>query len=168
MISKLKLLFSIFIFVSVITLILFIVAFFATKKFNNKYRHIFAMFIDVDRSRTVLYASILLNFLLSLFFLLFIDKYDSFGMQIIIVAGIISCLVAFNARIILNTIIHTAITVEVLWLLRVVDNYLNYVLYDTKILVLRILFTIMIGIYIFFVTIRKIEISLKINNKIRR
>jgi hypothetical protein len=89
-------------------------------------------------------------------------------MSIIIVTGIISCLVSFNAKIILNTIIHTAISVEVLWLLRVVDNYLKYVLYDTKILILRILFTIMIGIYIFFVTVRKMEISIKINNKIRR
>lgn len=168
MIVRLQLLFNIFIFISIITFILFIIGLLFTRKFNNKYRNIYALFIDVNKGLSTLYASILLSFLLSIFFLIFIDKYDTFGIYMIIVAGIISSIISFNLKFIINNTIHTFITAALLWLLRVVNNYLEFVMFDTKVLVLKYLFMFVIFIYITFVSIRKVEICIKLSNKTGR
>lgn len=167
MVVKLNLLFSLFIYVSIIILILFIIAWIFTRKFNNKYRNIYALFIDVSKREIVLYATIILNFLITLFFLIFIEKFNEFSIYMIIFTNVISCLTTFNYKIIFSSIIYTFINIQLLWLLNVVNNYLTDVSHDNKILVLKILFMFMIFIFILFTTIRRFEICLK-SHKIRR
>lgn len=167
MITRLYLLFSIFIYISIVTFVLFIIAWFFTRKFNNKYRNIYAMFIDVGKRECLLYATIFLNLLLCLFFLVFTSKYDNFAMYMIIFTNLVTCLVSFNYKLIISNIIYSFISVELLFLLNAVNNYFNYVSHDSKILILKILYMCVIFIFFIFITIRKMEICLK-SHKIRR
>jgi len=132
-----------------------------TRKFNNKYRYLYALFMDADKKTIVLYSTILLNFLLSIFFLIFIDKYDLFAIYMLAFTNIISCFVSHNLRVIISSILYGGMEIELLWLLRIVDNYLNYVIYDNRIFILKFLFIIMIFIYDIFTVVRRTEILLK-------
>lgn len=167
MLTRLYLLFSIFIYISIVTFVFFLLAWFFTRKFNNKYRNIYALFIDIGKRECLLYATIFLNLLLCLFFLIFSSKYDNFAMYMILFTNFVACLVSFNLRMIISNIIYSFISVELLFLLTSVNNYFNYVSNDNKILILKVLFMCVIFVYTIFITIRKIEICLRAN-KIRR
>ena len=86
----------------------------------------------------------------------------------IIFINLLSCTIAFKFHIIIMDVAYTIISSSLFLLLRLVNNYLLYVFYDNKINLLKIIFMIMIFIYILYISIRKMEVTMKSYKRLGR
>ncbi len=167
MINYLKLAFSIFLFVTIFVVIFLIISLILTKKFRNRFREFYAIFLGISKREILIHATNTLNFLVLLYFLFNVDKFNTFGLYMIILINVISCIGSFNIKIIFLNIIYTFISALLFILLSLVNNYLTNVIFDDKVYILKILFMILILFFVFYITIRKLEILVK-SYKIRR
>lgn len=136
-----------------------------TKKFNNKYRKIYSIFIGLTFREISLLSITFLNLVLVLYFLFNIGSFYPIGLIMIVVTNFFSCLLSFNVRLIIVDIIYTSVSCLLLWLLMVVNDYFNYVGFNNYILALIIIFSIMIIIYVIFITTRKLNLLINIHRK---
>ena len=67
-----------------------------------------------------------------------------------------------------ENVIYTIISVVLLLLLRLVNNYLVDIVFASRINLLKIVFMIMIAVYVIFVAFRKIEVTVKTYKGLRR
>ena len=84
----------------------------------------------------------------------------------LIATNFLSCLFSFKFRIIVIDIIYTLISCAFLWLLMTIRNYYSYVGESTGILILVIIFIILIAVYTFFITVRKINYLINMHEKV--
>ena len=165
--SNLFLILRIFTYVGVISLFVFIVSILFTKKFNNKYKKFYSMLFDLPVNAVFVQATILLNFLLILYFLFDIESYLFFGMYAIGFVCLFACLFAFNFHVIFASMLYYCVSMFLLWILSMVSDYLNYVLQSFSTFALKTTFILFIIVYVLFITIRMEEIVIT-NYKSRR
>lgn len=161
MISTMRLTFSIFCYIAVVVLILFLISIFLTYKYKNRYRGFYAIFLGATKREMFIHVTNLLNFLILLYFLFNIKYFYTYGLYMIIFINLLSCTIAFKFHIIIMDVAYTIISSSLFLLLRLVNNYLLFVYYDNKISLLKIIFMIMIFIYILYISIRKMEVTMK-------
>lgn len=168
MIANLQLGFRIFIYIVCLTILLFIFSYNLTKKYNRNYEKIYSLFFDVSKREALLQAASLLNLLLIVFFIIDINSLTNIYFYIIVFINVISCLLAFNFHFIITDIIYGSISIVLIYLLSLVNDYLKYINFNYFIFVLELLFILLIIIYAVFITFRKFEILLNIRMKKRR
>jgi len=168
MIKNIKLTFSIFCYISIVVAVIFLMCLIFTHKFKNRYRSFYAIFLGISKKEVLIHVTNLLNFLIMFYFLFNIEYFYTYGLIMIITINIISCIISFNPRIIIIDVIYTVISIILLLLLRLVNNYLVDIVFDSKINLLRIVFMIMIAVYVIFVAFRKMEVTVKTYKGLRR
>ena len=82
--------------------------------------------------------------------------------------SIVSIILSFNLHLIVAEIIYTFITLLGLTLLNLVNTFLTKINYDTMTYILSLVFMGTIVVYLFFISVRKLEIVLKKNKYVRR
>ena len=163
MISNLKSIYSYFIFAGIFIIILAIIFFFATKKYNKKRVKFFALFVNLNRKGIILISSFILNFTLVSYFAVKSLYFNNLIIYIIAINVIISCIVSLKPRLIISNIIYSLISVFSLKIINLVYNYLFNIYYDKLTFILSIIFVLMLIVYELFITFRLTEIVLKYN-----
>ena len=161
MIKIINISFNIFIILIIFLIIFFITSLLLTRKYKNKYRNFYSIFLDLNKREAFLYGTLILNFLLIMYFLVNIESYYYIGIYMIAIVNIFSSMSAFNFYLAFLNIIYSFISIELLWLLNLINSYLTNMILDKNVLFLKRLLVFMIILYAIFITIRKLEIILK-------
>lgn len=168
MISYLRLTFSIFCYISIVALILFVIGFILTSKYKNKYRGFYAVFLGITKREIFIHVTSFLNCLLLFYFLFNINAFYRYGLIMIILINLLSCTFSFNFHIIIMDVVYTCISSLLFMILRLVNNYLVDVVFDYKVNILRVVFMILVAMYIVYITVRKLEVTMKSYKGLRR
>ena len=137
-----------------------------TRKYNKKFRKLYSLFMGLSFREVFILSTTVLNMLIMFFFLLNVNYYYPIGFYMLIATNFLSCLFSFKFRIIVIDIIYTLISCAFLWLLMTIRNYYSYVGESTGILILVIIFIILIAVYTFFITVRKINYLINMHEKV--
>ena len=160
MINTLSTSFTIIVYFMAFTVFFLLLSIILTRKFNYKLKQFYSIFFGLSFREIVLQACIIIHFLLGLYFLYDIKSFNPIGIVMLITINIISFIIAFDLYTILTYLIYGIISIGLLWLLNIVVNYYEY-MQDNVVYYLLIIFSILIFIYMIFITIRKIGILLK-------
>lgn len=166
--NKLLLILDLYIFFSIIVVALSIFLFLYTKKYSEKKVRIFGLFLDLSKIDSIILGTNLLHFIVSIYCLFNISNYGLLFMAILICNSLISVVLSFNLHLIIAEVVYTSITLLVLTLLNLINTYLDKINYDTMTHVLSIVFMITIGVYLLFISVRKLELVLNKNKYVRR
>lgn len=161
MISSLKSIFSYFVFVGVVIVLIAIILFLTTKKYNKKKIRLLALFSSLNSRSIILISSFVLNLTLCVFYAFAPHLYCSFVIYFLVINTIISMIVSLDLKIIIGNSIYTIISIFSLKIISLVYNYLSLIYYDRLTFILGLIFTIMVCIYEFFIMFRLTEIVLK-------
>lgn len=141
-----------------ISITIFFITIFLTKKYKNKFKSFYSLFFNLSKKDTFLLSTTFLNLLVVLYFLINIKSFLSIGIYAILAINIYSCFFAFNIHIIISDITYTFVSIMLLWVLNVVNNYSIYIITNSLTIILKVMLMILIIIYSLFVLIRKEEI----------
>ena len=166
--NNLKLVLNLYIFFSIIVVLLAIFLFIYTRKYNNKKLKIFGLFLDLSKLDCIVLGTNLLHLIISLYCVFNISKFGLLFISMIIFNSIIGIILSFNLHFIIAEIIYTFITLVVLVLLNLVNTFLNNISYDKMTYILSLVFMGTIVVYLLFISVRKLEIVLKKNKYVRR
>lgn len=161
MINNLKSIYSYFIFVSIVIILLSIIFFFATKKYNKKRIKLFALFASLNNRSIVLVSSFILNFTLVAFYACAPKYFGDFSLYLLIISTLISMIVSLDIKLIINNTVYTLISIFSLKIINLVYNYLTLIYYNRLTFILGIIFILMVLVFELFITFRLIEIVLK-------
>ena len=157
----------IFTYIGLFSIIFFVLSFLFTKTFRNRFKKFYSLLFDLPANAIFVQATILLNFLLILYFLMDIESYVFFGVYAIGIVCLFTCLLAFNFHVMAASMLYYCISILLLWVLSMVNDYLHYVLQSFFTVSLKASFILFIFIYVLFVTIRMEEIVIT-NYRTRR
>lgn len=166
--NNLKMVLSLYIFFSVIVILLSIFLFIYTKKYTKKKVRILGLFLDLSKFDCIVLATNLLHLILSIYCVFNISNFGLLFISMIVVNSVIGIIVSFNFHLIVAEIIYTSITLLVLTLLNLINTFLTKISYDTITHILSITFMITIVVYLLFISVRKLELVLKKNKYVRR
>lgn len=166
MISNLKSIYSYFIFVGIFIVLMSIMFFFATRKYNKKRIRLFALFASLDKRSIVLISTFILNFTLVSFFSIKSFYFNDFVIYLMIVNIVISIIISLNIRVSISNIIYSLMSIFSLKIVNIVYTYLSSIYYDRLTFVLGAIFVLMVIVYELFITFRLTEIVLKNKDKI--
>lgn len=161
MIQNLKSIYPYFIFASIVIILLSIILFFITRKYNKKTEKILSVFATLKRKNIILISCVILNFMLVAYFSIAIRYYSEFVVYIIIINTLISMIVSLDFHIIISNIIYSAISIFSLKIINLVYVYLSTIYYDRMTFILGSGFVLMIMVYEIFISFRQIELLLK-------
>lgn len=161
MVSNLKSIFSYFVFVSVVIVIMAIIFFLITKNYSKKKIKILALFSSLNGRSIILIASFVLNLTLTVFYAFVPQLYCEFVLYFLIINTLISMIVSLDVKVIISNLVYTIISIFSLKIISLVYNYLSYIYYDKLTLILGLIFTIMVCLYELFIMFRLTEIVLK-------
>ena len=163
MIRVINVSFNIFIFMLFFCFLFFIVSMFVTRRFNNRYRKFYSIFLDLGKKDAFLYATLFLNFLLVMYFFIDISSFYYIGIYMILFVNILASLFFGNLYLILVNAFYCVVSINLLWLLSMINTYLVDVILDKNILYLKYLLIVLIILYTIFMSIRKLEIILNLH-----
>ncbi|MDD6272452.1 MAG: hypothetical protein ACI33S_05545 [Bacilli bacterium] len=161
MIQSLVSIYPYYIFLSVFIVIIAIILFFATMKYNKKRTNLYSLFLNLNLRSIVLLSSCILNLSFILFFSFYIKGFNNLAVYLIVINTFLSLCISLNIHIILFDILYAFVTIACLKLYSLVYIYINEIYYDKNVLILSVLFMIMILIYGLFITMRKTELILR-------
>ena len=167
-INDIKLLSSLFIFSSIIIVVLSLALFLFTRKYSDKKRNLFSVFLDTSIRESILNASNFLNLILILYLVFNIDNFNNLTVMILLVNLVIYLALSLNLYLMFSALIYTGISIALLKILSLIDNYLEFIFFDRNIFYLKVLLIIMIVIFSCFTTIRRLELLLKRSKNRRR
>ena len=168
MIQILTSIYPYFIFLSVFIVVLAIILFLGTRKYKDKRTKFYSLFLNLNARSVILVATTLLNLTFILYLTLCVKYYDDFILYLLIANSVVSIIMSLDIHLVGYDILYTVISVIILKVFSLIYNYLDTIYYNRVIFVLGIVFLLMIIIYAFFITIRKIEIIIKKNKFVRR
>lgn len=168
MIQILTSIYPYFIFLSVFIVVLAIILFLVTRKYKDKRTKFYSLFLNLNARSVILVATTLLNLTFILYLTLCVKYYDDFILYLLIANSVVSIIMSLDIHLVGYDILYTVISVIILKVFSLIYNYLDTIYYNRVIFVLGIVFLLMIIIYAFFITIRKIEIIIKKNKFVRR
>jgi len=143
--------------------LMIIVGFLFTKKFNKKFRKIYILFMGLSFQEAFLLSTTFLNLIIMIYFLINVNYFLPLGSYMIVVTNFLSCLFSFNIKIIIVDLLYTTVSCSLLWLLMTINNYHSYIGDNIYMSVLTIMFMMMIGLYLLFLTIRKINLLVNLH-----
>lgn len=168
MLSKLKLMFSFYIFMAIIIICISFFAFFITKKYKEKRIKLYALFMDISKREVILLSCSLFTLFVNIFLHINVKVYSNLFMYMLIFSSVIFIIFALNIRLILLEIFYLGSELLIINLLTYVNNYINYVFFDKMIVALKIVFIVLACLYGIYIFVRKVEILLKNNKYVRR
>ena len=148
-------------YIAVIIVLFFFFLYKVIKKYNNKYKNMYSILMNLPYRKIFQLAVAILNLLTILYFVIDITSISTIGIYSIIVINIYACLFSFNFHIILANIIYSSISILLLWILNIINNYMYYIVKNPFTISLKILLIILVVVYSVFVFIRKEELLLK-------
>ena len=166
--NKLLLVLDLYMFFSIIVVALSIFLFLYTKKYSQKKVRIFGLFLDLNKVDSIMIATNLLHFIISVYCLFNISNYGLLFVAMLVFNSLISIVLSFNLHLMIAEVIYTSITLLVLTLLNLINTYLSKINYDMMTHILSIIFIITIGVYLLFISVRKLELVLNKNKYVRR
>ena len=156
--NNLKLILNLYIFFSIIVILLAVFLFIYTKKYTQKKVRILGLFLDLSKIDCIVLATNLLHLIISIYCVFNIDKFNIMFFAMIAFNSIVSIILSFNLHLIFAEIIYTFITLFVL-------TKINY---DKMTYILSFIFMGTIVVYLLFTSVRKLELVLKKNKYVRR
>ncbi len=159
--NKLKLLLDFYIFFSVIVLVVSSTIFIATKKFNKKRIKTLGLFLDLNKSQSILLATNTLHIIVALYSIVKVENFGIMYIAMLITNCIIALICSLNLHYAIATVIYDSITIVVLILLSLIKSYLLEVHFDNMINLLCIAFALGIVVYLMYATTRKLELLFK-------
>lgn len=166
--NNLKLILNLYIFFSIIVILLAVFLFIYTKKYIQKKVRILGLFLDLSKIDCIVLATNLLHLIISIYCVFNIDKFNIMFFAMIAFNSIVSIILSFNLHLIFAEIIYTFITLFVLILLNLVNTFLTKINYDKMTYILSLIFMGTIVVYLLFTGVRKLELVLKKNKYVRR
>lgn len=166
--SNLKQILNLYIFFSIVVIILALSLFLYTRKYNKKKIRILGLFLDLSKIDCIVLATNVLHLILSIYCVFNIEKFNIMFFTMIAVNAIVSIVLSFNLHLIIAEIIYTSITLFGLILLNLVNTFLNNISYDKMTYILSLIFMGTIVVYLLFTSVRKLELVLKKNKYVRR
>ena len=166
MISNLKSIYSYFIFVGIFIVLMSIMFFFATRKYNKNRIKFFALFASLNKRSIVLISTFILNFTLVSFFSVRSNYFNNFAVYLILINIFISIIVSLNIKVSVSNIIYSIISIFSLKIVNIVYTYLSSIYYDRLTFILGAIFVLMVIVYELFITFRLTEIVLKNKDKL--
>ncbi len=147
----------IFVFIIISTLFVYIL----TRKYNDKLHNLYSLFLNVSKKDLVMETIILLNFAVIFYYSIFGNNYGYIPIYLLIFLTIISSFLAFNVRIIITNVVYCAVSCGLLWLLDILNRYLEYVLYDKNIVIVKILFIVLIIEFAILTLVRQTQLLIE-------
>lgn len=166
--NNLKLILNLYIFFSIIVILLAVFLFIYTRKYKQKKVRILGLFLDLSKVDCIVLSTNLLHLILSVYCVFNISDFNIMFFTMIAFNSIVSIILSFNLHLIIAEIIYTFITLLGLTLLNLVNTFLTKINYDTMTYILSLVFMGTIVVYLLFITVRKLEIVLKKNKYVRR
>lgn len=163
MIDSIKVLRTIFMYFTVFSIFILVISYLLTRKFDQRFRKIYILFMGLSFKEVFLFATTFLNFLLMIYFIINVSYYWPLGFYMIVATNFLSCLFSFDIRVIMADICYTGIGCGLLWLLTTIISYYNYLGSSNAVLVLISLLIIMIIVYSMFVMIRKVGLLVNLH-----
>lgn len=163
MIDSVRVLRTVFMYFTVFSILILVISYLLTRKFDNRFRKVYILFMGLSFKEVFLFATTFLNQLLLIYFIININYYWPLGLYMIVSTNFLSCLFSFNIRVIMADIGYTSIACGLLWLLTTIISYYNYLGSNQSVLVLISLLIIMIIVYSMFVTIRKVGLLVNLH-----
>ena len=99
--NNLKLVLNLYIFFSIIVVLLAIFLFIYTRKYNNKKLKIFGLFLDLSKLDCIVLGTNLLHLIISLYCVFNISKFGLLFISMIIFNSIIGIILSFNLHFII-------------------------------------------------------------------
>ena len=161
MINNLKNIYPFVIFVGIVLIVLSLILFFGTIKYKKRKLKTLAIFASLSKRNIVLISTIVLNFLIVIYFLFQIKNYSDVVTYLIIVNGVISIITSLNIHMLLSTILYSAISILSLKIVSLTYNYLANIYYDRMTFILACIFILLLVVYEIYVTFRQVEIVMK-------
>lgn len=166
--NNLKSILNLYIFFSIIVILLAVFLFIYTRKYKQKKIRILGLFLDLGKVDCIILATNLLHLILSIYCVFNIRDFNIMFFTMIAFNSIVSIILSFNLHLIIAEIIYTFITLFGLILLNLVNTFLTKINYDTMTYILSLVFMGTIVVYLLFISVRKLEIVLKKNKYVRR
>lgn len=166
--NNLKLILNLYIFFSIIVILLAVFLFIYTRKYKQKKVRILGLFLDLSKVDCIVLSTNLLHLILSVYCVFNISDFNIMFFTMIAFNSIVSIILSFNLHLIIAEIIYTFITLLGLILLNLVNTFLTKINYDTMTYILSLVFMGTIVVYLLFISVRKLEIVLKKNKYVRR
>ena len=166
--NNLKLVLNLYIFFSIIVVLLAVFLFIYTRKYKQKKVRILGLFLDLSKVDCIVLSTNLLHLILSVYCVFNISDFNIMFFTMIAFNSIVSIILSFNLHLIIAEIIYTFITLLGLTLLNLVNTFLTKINYDTMTYILSLVFMGTIVVYLLFISVRKLEIVLKKNKYVRR
>ena len=166
--NNLKLILNLYIFFSIIVVLLAVFLFIYTRKYKQKKVRILGLFLDLSKVDCIVLSTNLLHLILSFYCVFNISDFNIMFFIMIAFNSIVSIILSFNLHLIIAEIIYTFITLLGLTLLNLVNTFLTKINYDTMTYILSLVFMGTIVVYLLFISVRKLEIVLKKNKYVRR
>lgn len=163
MIDSIKVLRTVFMYFTVFSIFILVISYLLTRKFDQRFRKIYILFMGLSFKEVFLFATTFLNFLLMIYFIINVSYYWTLGFYMIVATNFLSCLFSFDIRVIMADICYTGIGCGLLWLLTTIISYYNYLGSSNAVLVLISLLIIMIIVYSMFVMIRKVGLLVNLH-----
>ena len=167
-INNLKIILNLYIFFSIIVILLAVFLFIYTRKYKQKKVRILGLFLDLSKVDCIVLSTNLLHLILSVYCVFNISDFNIMFFTMIAFNSIVSIILSFNLHLIIAEIIYTFITLLGLTLLNLVNTFLTKINYDTMTYILSLVFMGTIVVYLLFISVRKLEIVLKKNKYVRR
>lgn len=158
---------SIYMYLFVVILILILILLLTTTKYKDKYKNIYSMFMDLSIKDIVLYATIILNLVYTIYFIFNPNLFNKYGIFLISLNTLISIIFRHKLLSSIADIAIVLITYVMFDIMNLIDVYLATIYIDKYTKTARILFTIFFILFILYVTARRFEITFKtkIKNK---
>ena len=166
--NNLKLILNLYIFFSIIVILLAVFLFIYTRKYKQKKVRILGLFLDLSKVDCIVLSTNLLHLIISIYCVFNISSFNIMFFTMIAFNSIVSIILSFNLHLIIAEIIYTFITLFGLILLNLVNTFLTKINYDTMTYILSLVFMGTIVVYLLFISVRKLEIVLKKNKYVRR
>jgi len=164
-ITSLKNLYPFIVFIGIVFILLSIVLYISTFKYKKKKLKFLAIFASLSKRNIILLSTIILNFLIVVYYSVQIKYFSNIVIYLIIVNAVISVITALNIHMLISTIIYDTISIISLKILSLVYNYLENIYYNKLTFILGIIFLLLLNVYEIYVTFRQVEIVF--NNKER-
>ena len=154
---------TVFMYFTVFSILVLVISYFLTRKFNQRFRKIYILFMGLSFREVFLFATTFLNALLMIYFIININYFWTLGLYMIISVNFLSCLFSFNLHVITADIMYTSVSCGLFWSLTMIINYYNYLGSDKYVLLLIMLLIILIIVYCLFITIRKVGLLVNLH-----
>ena len=158
-----------FFIVFVFVLIAFaLLSFLLTRHYKESRIKFYALFFNTSNRHLILFASCLIDIVLTIYLVLNIERLDIVSIYIILLNSVVFMILAFNVRLFVIDILYSTSIVFVLRLLMLVELYLQNVYFDRLIYFLKLIFEILLIFYCLLANLRKYELVLTANKFVRR